>query len=148
MVKWPSRETDHSCPISASVKSVWSYPSSPPMPLWFAQMKTLRGRVLNMGQSNVAVKKKSCANRPCYDSMETGLLRHTQYEFYHYRGNTGVTQSTQALSKQRKIGNHGKEMWLTHSVAPHPHTKLCLREGNPVTIIALTFRRRNYFFKF
>jgi basic membrane lipoprotein Med (substrate-binding protein (PBP1-ABC) superfamily) len=49
--------------------------------------------------------------------METGLLRHMQSKFYHYYGNPGVTQSTQALSKQRKIGNHGNEMWFSHSLS-------------------------------
>lgn len=47
--------------------------------------------------------------------METGLLRHMQSKSYHYCGNPGVTQSTQALSKQWKIGNHGNEMRLSHS---------------------------------
>jgi len=42
--------------------------------------------------------------------METGFLRHISPKFYHYRGNPGVTQSTQVLSKQRKIGDYGNEM--------------------------------------
>jgi len=61
--------------------------------------------------------EKSCANWPWYDSMEIGLLRHIHPKFYHYHGNPGVTQSTQTLSKQRKIGNHGNEMWLNHSLS-------------------------------
>jgi hypothetical protein len=89
------------------------------MPLWFAQIKLYVTEYWTW-TSHMPRWEKWCANWPWYDTMETGPLRYLLLKFYYYHGNPGVTQLNQALSKQRKIGNHGKEMWLSRSLS---HTK-------------------------
>jgi hypothetical protein len=103
--------------------------------------KTLRDRVMNMGQSYAAVKTVVCQLILVWFHGDRAFTSHAvQVLPLPWKSRWNAIKTKPHRNSGKSVTIETKCDSVTHLVRPHPHTKLCPQEGNPVTTSALKSR--------